>query len=69
METQPQNFDRDQEQKMLAEILENSRKTKQYMKWQLIITVALVVVPLLASIIIVPLVLSSLTSTYTEILQ
>lgn len=69
METQPQNFSREEEQKMLKEIYETSRKTKQYMKWQLIITVALVVVPLLASLIIIPIVLQSVTSSYTEILQ
>ena len=47
---------------MLAEILENSRKTKNYMKWQLIITVALVVLPLLTTLIMVPILLNSLGS-------
>lgn len=60
MENQNQSLD----QQMLAEILENSRKTKNYMKWQLIITVALVVIPLLASIFILPFAFSSLSSTY-----
>ncbi len=64
-QNQPQqNFSREQEQAMLAEILDNSRKTKQYMKWQLIITVALVVLPLLATAFVIPLVFNSLTSVY-----
>jgi len=52
------------QQQMLEEILEQSRKTKNYMKWQLIITVALVVLPLLATVAIIPMVLSSLNSVY-----
>jgi hypothetical protein len=47
MADQNQNPELTQEQ-MLAEILQQTRKTKSYMKWQLIITVALVVLPLLA---------------------
>lgn len=49
---------------VLQEILENTRKTKNYMKWQLIITVALVVLPLLAMAVILPFVLKSLGSVY-----
>lgn len=49
---------------VLVEILENSRSVKRYMKWQLYITVVLVVVPLLAAVIIVPLVFNSLSSLY-----
>lgn len=49
---------------MLREILENTRKTKNYIKWQLIITVALVVIPLLATAIILPMVLSSFGAAY-----
>lgn len=52
---------------MLAEILDNSRKTKNYIKWQLIITVAFVVLPLLAALIIGPLVVSSMMSTFDVI--
>jgi nitrate reductase NapE component len=52
------------EAEALAEILENTRKTKNYMKWQLIITVALVVIPILAVAIVLPMVLSSLASAY-----
>lgn len=52
------------DQQMLAEILENSRKAKNYMKWQLIITVAFVVLPLIATVAIIPFVLNSLSSVY-----
>lgn len=57
------------QEQMLAEILDNSRKTKQYIKWQLIITVALVVIPIIAMVIIVPIALSSLSSVYSSVLQ
>lgn len=57
------------EQKMLLEIYENTRKTKNYMKWQLIITVALVVLPLIAMVVIVPFLFNSLSSTYGSLLQ
>jgi hypothetical protein len=50
---------------MLAEIYENTRKTKNYMKWQLIITVALVVIPLLATLFVIPFALKSLSSAYS----
>jgi len=64
-QNQPQqNFSREQEQAMLAEILATSRKTKNYMKWQLIITVALVVLPLLAMAFAIPLLMNSLSSVY-----
>lgn len=49
---------------MLQEIYKNSIKTKNYMKWQLIITVALVVIPLLATVVIIPFALKSLSSAY-----
>ncbi len=52
------------DKQMLAEILENSRKTKNYMKWQLIITVALVVIPLLASLAIIPYAMKSFSAMY-----
>lgn len=52
------------DRQMLEEIYKNSKKTKNYMKWQLIITVALVVLPLLATVAIIPFALSSLTSIY-----
>jgi len=54
------------QEQILLEILEHTRATKRYIKWQLIITVALVVVPLLASLAIVPMVMSSLSSVYGQ---
>ena len=50
---------------VLKEILENSRKTKNYMKWQLYITLVLVVLPLLAALVVVPYVFKSLSSVYS----
>ena len=61
---QPLNKSISVDEKMLLDIYENTRKTKNYMKWQLIITVALVVLPLLAMVFVVPLALKSLTSVY-----
>lgn len=52
------------DRQILLEILEHTRKTKNYMKWQLIITVALVVLPLLAMGVILPFALKSLSSVY-----
>ena len=67
----PKQFTPEEQQRMLLEIYENTRKTKNYMKWQLIITVALVVIPLIATVSIIPLVLNQLSSIYTgaEVLQ
>lgn len=52
------------QEEMLQEILENSRKTKNYMKWQLYITLVLIVLPLLAALFIIPVVLKSLGNIY-----
>jgi predicted anti-sigma-YlaC factor YlaD len=52
------------QEEMLNAIYENTRKTKNYMKWQLYITVALVVLPLLAALALIPMVLSSLGNVY-----
>jgi len=57
------------EEEVLMEILENSRKTKNYMKWQLYITIVLVVLPLVAMVFIIPMALRSLTSVYGGLLQ
>ena len=56
-------------EQVLAEILENTRKTKNYMKWSLYITIILVVLPLLAALAIVPFVMQSLSSSYGSLLQ
>ncbi len=58
-EIKPQSHD-----EILQEILKNTRKTKNYIKWQLIITVALVVLPLFATALLIPMALSSLGSVY-----
>ncbi len=60
MENQTQLTDRE----MLEEIYKNSKRTKSYMKWQLIITIAFVVIPLVATLIIIPYTIRSLTSSY-----
>lgn len=52
------------QEQMLAIILDNTRKTQSYIKWQLIITVALVVLPLLGVAVVIPMVLNSLSSVY-----
>ena len=63
-ETQSQTATSMTQEQILQEILENTRKTKNYMKWQLYITIVLVVLPLLAAVFLVPYVLSSLGSVY-----
>jgi hypothetical protein len=57
------------QEQMLQEIYINTHKTKNYMKWQLYITLILVVLPLLASLAILPFALSSLNSAYIAPLQ
>lgn len=52
------------QEQVLREIYENTRKTKNYIKWQLIITVALVVIPFVMMIIILPMILSSVGEVY-----
>lgn len=59
-----QDLSQKTDRQLLEEIHENARKTKNYLMWQLIITVALVVLPLLAMGIILPQVLSSLSAAY-----
>lgn len=54
---------------VLSEILENTRKTKNYIKWQLYITIALVVLPILAMVAIVPMLMSSIGNMYGSVLQ
>jgi predicted nucleic acid-binding Zn ribbon protein len=56
-------------EEVLAEILENTRKTKKYLQWQLYITVALVVLPILAMAVIIPVILRSVGSMYGGLLQ
>lgn len=54
------------QEQLLQEIYENTKKTKNYMKWQLYITIVLVVLPLLAAVFLVPYALSSLSNAYSS---
>lgn len=58
-----------EDRQMLQEVLENTQKTKKYIQWQLYITIALVVLPLIAMVAIVPMVLSSVGNMYGSVLQ
>lgn len=57
------------QEQILQEILENTQKTKKYIQWQLYITVALVVIPLIVMVAIVPMVLKSVANMYGSVLQ
>jgi len=57
------------QEQILQEILENTQKTKKYIQWQLYITIALVVLPLIAMVAIVPMVLSSIGNMYGSVLN
>jgi hypothetical protein len=57
------------QEEMLLAIYENTRKTKNYMKWSLYITIILVVLPLLAALFILPFAMSSINSAYIAPLQ
>ena len=57
------------QEQILQEILENTQKTKRYIQWQLYITVALVVIPLIVMVAIVPMVLKSVANMYGSVLQ
>lgn len=57
------------EEQVLLEILENTRKTKKYMQWQFYVTIVLVVLPLLAMVFVIPMVLRSVGSMYSGVLQ
>ncbi len=50
------------DRELLEEIHEHTRKTRNYIMWQLIITVALVVLPLLLMAFIIPTLLSGFSS-------
>lgn len=63
--TQPQMTS----EEMIKAIYENTLKTKNYMKWQLYITIALVVIPLLAAVVMIPIAINALGSTYGSLIQ
>ena len=50
------------QEQMLEEILKISQQTKNYMKWQLYITTALVVLPLLGVLVAIPTLMKSLST-------
>lgn len=56
-------------EEVLAEILVNTRKAKNYMKWSLYITIVLVVLPILAALFILPIAFSSISGSYGALLQ
>ncbi len=56
--------DKSEDRQLLQEIWKYTRRTERYMRWQLYITLVLVVLPLLAMVFIIPMVIKSLGSTY-----
>lgn len=58
-----------EDRQMLAEIYELTKKTHRYLKWQMYITIVLVVLPLLAVAFILPMVLKNLSGVYGGLLQ
>jgi hypothetical protein len=57
------------QEQMLEEILKYTKQTRNYIRWQMYITIVLVVLPILASLFIIPFVLQSLSSSYGSLLQ
>jgi hypothetical protein len=57
------------QEQMIAEIHKFTKQTRNYMRWQMYITIILVVIPLLASLFILPFALSNLEKTYIAPLQ
>lgn len=65
--SQTQNVPSDRE--LLEAIYESCERTRRYAQWQLYITVALVVLPLLAAVVFVPILLSNVLQTYSSVIQ
>ncbi len=57
------------QEQMLEEILKYTKQTRNYIRWQMYITIVLVVLPILASLFIIPMVFRSLSSSYGSLLQ
>ena len=57
------------QEEMIAEIHKFTKQTRNYMRWQMYITIILVVLPLLASLFILPFAIGSLEKTYVAPLQ
>jgi hypothetical protein len=57
------------QEEMLKEIYEFTKKTHRYLKWQMYITIVLVVLPLLVMAFVIPSVLKGLTAGYGTLIQ
>jgi hypothetical protein len=57
------------QEEMIAEIYKFTKQTRNYMRWQMYITLVLVVLPLLASLFILPFAIKSITNTYLPSIQ
>jgi len=57
------------QEEMLLEIHKFTKQTRNYMRWQMYITIVLVVIPILASLFILPFAFKSLENTYITPLQ
>jgi hypothetical protein len=57
------------QEQMMQDIYKFTKQTRNYMRWQMYITIVLVVIPLLASLFILPFAFKSLESTYIAPLQ
>jgi hypothetical protein len=50
------------QEQMVKEIYENTEKIKKYARWQLYVTLVLVVLPLVALLVVLPLILKTLAA-------
>jgi hypothetical protein len=57
------------QEEMIAEIYKFTKQTRNYMRWQMYITLVLVVLPILASLVILPFAIKSITNTYLPSIQ
>lgn len=64
-----QNQENLSQEDMLKEIYEFTKKTHKYLKWQMYITIVMVVLPILAMVFILPMVLGNLANTYSSLLK
>jgi nitrate reductase NapE component len=69
MEDQEQSKQELSQDEMLKEIYEFTKKTHKYLKWQMYITIVMVVLPVLAIAFILPMVLGNLANTYSSLLK
>lgn len=57
------------QEQLLLEIYKNTNQTKNYIKWQLIITIALVVIPFIAMLVIIPMIFKTLGANSSGIID